>query len=118
MEQIHDKGYKKSFSNKIIFRQLIETFVKEGWVKDLDFENCETIDKTFISEHYKETEEFLRIFEKEEDKQAVSLFLNWFKQLSEHDRIERMDYNELEQIYKSGKEVKAMLITALEKETL
>ncbi len=53
---IHDSGYKKLFSNQTIFRQLLTTFVKEDWVDDLDFESCQTIDKSFISEHYKETE--------------------------------------------------------------
>ena len=56
MHTIHDSGYKKLFSNRVIFRQLIETFVPEVWVKDLDFGQCETIDKSFVSEHYKETE--------------------------------------------------------------
>lgn len=248
MQTIHDKGYKKLFSNKVIFRQLIETFVHEDWVKDLDFENCETLDKSFISSHYKETEsdiiykinlrdkevyifiliefqssvdhfmalrilnyvtnfymdylesnkqakklpsifpillyngdrlwsaptnfsdlieqnellgrfslnfeyfkiaeneyskedllkihnivstlflaesfydidlltsEFLKIFKKEEDKQPISLFLNWFKQLSEHQRIDKSDYQELEHIYDNEEEVRTMLITALEKE--
>ncbi len=55
MHQIHDKGYKKLFSNKGIFRQLLQTFVPMSWVKDLDFDTCECIDKTFISEDYKET---------------------------------------------------------------
>ena len=53
---IHDSGYKKLFSNRTIFRQLIETFIHEAWVKDLNFEQCETIDKSFISDHYKATE--------------------------------------------------------------
>ena len=53
---IHDKAYKRLFSNKIIFRQLIETFVTEDWVKEIDFDLCQKIDKSFISEHYKETE--------------------------------------------------------------
>ena len=56
MHTIHDSGYKKFFSNKVIFRQLIGTFVPEAWVKEIDFEECETIDKSFISDHYKETE--------------------------------------------------------------
>lgn len=56
MKTIHDKGYKKLFSNKVIFRQLMETFVHEDWVKDLDFDSCETLNKSFISSHYKETE--------------------------------------------------------------
>ena len=52
---IHDSGYKKLFSNRTIFRQLLETFVNQEWVHSLDFDTCETVDKSFISEHYKET---------------------------------------------------------------
>ncbi len=57
---IHDSGYKKLFSNRTIFRQLIETFVQEAWVKDIDFTQSETLDKSFISDHYKETESDLK----------------------------------------------------------
>ena len=56
MATIHDSGYKRLFSNTVFFRQLIETFVHEPWVKEIDFTQCETLDKSFISEHYKETE--------------------------------------------------------------
>ena len=56
MTNIHDSGYKKLFSNKTIFRQLLLTFVDEPWVAQLDFDDCETIDKSFVSDHYKETE--------------------------------------------------------------
>ena len=54
--KIHDSGYKKLFSNRTIFQQLIETFITEAWVKDLDFSKCETLDKSFVTDHYKETE--------------------------------------------------------------
>jgi hypothetical protein len=56
MTNIHDSGYKKLFSNKTIFRQLLLTFVDEPWVAQLDFNDCEAIDKSFVSDHYKETE--------------------------------------------------------------
>lgn len=55
-EKIHDKGYKRLFSNRQLFRELIETFVTEDWVKEIDFTDCQKIDKSFVSEHYKETE--------------------------------------------------------------
>jgi predicted transposase/invertase (TIGR01784 family) len=55
MHQIHDKGYKRLFKNKGIFRQLLETFVAKDWVKELDFKTCETLDKSFVSAQYKET---------------------------------------------------------------
>jgi len=248
MVKIHDSGYKKLFSNRTIFRELLESFVPEAWIKEIDFESCEKVDKSFISTHYKETEsdiiyktklkgkeayifiliefqssvdsfmalrmlnyitnfymdyvktnkgirmlpplfpvllyngdrrwtaptnlseliengdvlgsfavkfqyfkiaenefvkedllkirnivstlflaeshydiellksEFLELFRKEEDKEAVSLFLNWFKQLSEHQRMPEKDYEELEQVYKNAEEVKEMLITSLQRE--
>jgi len=245
---MHDSGYKKLFSNRTIFRQLLETFVDEPWVRELDFDRAETLDKSFVSEHYKETEsdlvvqaplhdqtvyiyvllefqstvdhfmalrmlnyltnfymdyvtsnprihelppifpillyngnrrwnapvditdlipsspllgeyglgfryykiaeneftreallrirnivstlflaeahydidlletELLALFEAEADKQAVSLFLNWFRQLALHGRIEPADYASLETVYRSTEEVKSMLVVALEKE--
>ena len=245
---IHDSGYKKLFSNRTIFRQLLETFVNQEWVDHLDFASCESLDKSFISEHYKETEsdliykvqfhdrevyiyiliefqstvdpfmalrvlnyitnfymdflvnnrdvkklpavfpivlyngealwtapanlsalieqapplgaftlnfqyfliaenqyskeallkirnivstlflaeshydldllevELLNLFSSEVDKQAVSLFLNWFRQLALHGRIESENYQSLEFIYQNEEEVKTMLITALERE--
>ena len=53
---IHDSGYKRLFANHTIFRQLVETFIKEEWVNELDFNQCETLDKSFVSDHYKATE--------------------------------------------------------------
>lgn len=248
MPTIHDCGYKKLFSNKAIFRQLIEMFVTEDWVAELDFDSCVAVDKSFISEHYKETEsdiiyklklkdqelyifiliefqstvdrfmalrmlnyitnfymdyvssqkrvqrlpavfpillyngeaqwnapinlaerieggdrlgrfglnfeyfkiaensyskdellrirnivstlflaesyydiellgqELLTLFEREPDREAVSLFLNWFKHLSEHGRIEKEDYETLEKVYTTREEVQSMLIKALQRE--
>jgi predicted transposase/invertase (TIGR01784 family) len=245
---IHDSGYKKLFSNRTIFRQLLETFVNQEWVHSLNFDKCEPLDKSFISEHYKETEsdliykvqfhdhevyiyiliefqstvdpfmalrvlnyitnfymdflvnnsgvnklpavfpivlyngsapwtapvnlsalieqtpplgrfaldfeyfliaeneysqeallkirnivstlflaeshydldmlevELLNLFSTERDRQAVSLFLNWFRQLAFHGRLESGDYQSLESIYRTEEEVKTMLVTALEKE--
>jgi predicted transposase/invertase (TIGR01784 family) len=56
------------------------------------------------------------LFDRESDREAVSLFLNWFKQLSEHGKIEKVDYKSLEKIYTNKEEVRSMLIKALEKE--
>ena len=245
---IHDSGYKKLFSNRTIFRQLLEIFVNQEWIHSLDFDKCEPLDKSFISEHYKETEsdliykiqfhdrevyiyiliefqstvepfmalrvlnyvtnfymdflvnnsdvkklpavfpivlyngeapwlapvnlsalieqnpplgtfaldfqyfliaenrysqeallnirnivstlflaeshydldvlevDLLNLFSSEADKEAVSLFLNWFRQLAFHGRLESEDYQSLESIYRSEEEVKTMLVTALERE--
>lgn len=247
-KKIHDSGYKKLFSNKVIFKQLIETFVKEPWVKKLDFSEFETLPKSFLSEHYKETEsdlicklklegkdfyffvllefqstvdrfmavrmlnyitsfwldlitkkpkpkklppvfpimlyngnrkwtapssiselvkgneilgnfainfeylkilennytlkELLRIrnivstlflaethfdiklltkelalvFKNEEDKVAVTLFLNWFKQLLNHERITEQEFDKVKQVYQNSEEAKEMLITSIKRQ--
>ena len=60
--------------------------------------------------------ELLNLFSSEADRQAVSLFLNWFRQLAAHGRIESGDYQSLEYIYRTEEEVKTMLVTALERE--
>ena len=248
MVNIHDSGYKYLFSNRTIFRQLIETFVQEAWVREADFEQAETLDKSFISDHYKATEgdliykvplrdsevyiyillefqsgsqrfmalrvlnylinfymdylenhdniqylppvfpivlyngnakwtaptridalieqpdlagrfgvsfeyfkiaenefkpedllkfrnivstlflaeshydlevlidELSMVFTSESDRQAVSLFINWFLQLANHGRIKASDMDSLSQVYSSFEEVKPMLIESLAKE--
>ena len=60
--------------------------------------------------------ELLNLFSSETDRGAVSLFLNWFKQLALHGRIASEDNESLETIYRNEEEVRTMLITALEKE--
>ncbi|MEK7989734.1 MAG: hypothetical protein VSS52_001910 [Thiotrichaceae bacterium] len=57
MARIYDLGYKKLFSNKILFRQLIESFFQDiEWAKDIDYERTELLDKSFVSEQYKKRE--------------------------------------------------------------
>ena len=248
IHNVHDSGYKKLFSNHTIFRQLIETFVEEPWVKELDFSEAETLDKSFVADHYKATESdltyriklqgrdvyiylllefqssvdrfmavrvayytlafymdyianntaieklppffpivvyngsdrwsaperlselveaepslgdygvqcryfqiaenelereqllaisnlvstlflaeshydvellieaFVRLFNQEEDKRAVSLLVNWFYQLVLHGRVAEQDYEALAQEYHTAQEVRTMLIEALAKE--
>lgn len=246
--KIHDKGYKRLFSNKRFFQQLMESFVTLDWVEHIDFSDCETLDKSFISEHYKQTEsdliykvkykgkesyicvliefqstvqwhtalrvlnyitnfwmdyvtsdakirslppvfpivlyngedewnavqnisglidnvelldtyapqfqyfkidendynveqllsihnlvstlflseahydleliknELLALFDTEPDKHAISLLLNWFKQLAVNNRLDEMDYDALEYVYKSKDEARSMIETAVERE--
>jgi predicted transposase/invertase (TIGR01784 family) len=246
--KIHDSGYKKLFSNRTIFQQLIETFITESWVKELDFSKCETLDKSFVTDHYKETEsdliykiklrrktvyiyvllefqskvdtfmglrvlfyilsfymdyranhkrvkklpaifpivlyngkrkwsaptkisdliegepplgeyavqfqylllnekayskeqllkirnivstlflaeghydiallerELLNLYEQEADKQAVSLFLNWFRQLALYGKVSPEDYATLDTVYRTKEEVQTMLVATLEQE--
>lgn len=248
MANVHDSGYKLLFSNRTIFRQLMESFVDQSWVRQLDFSQAEKVEKSFVSEHYKESEsdliyrlpygegelyvyillefqstvdrmmalrvlnyvtnfymdlsaasqhtgklppvfpivlyngderwnapedindliesvpdlgdyrlhyryfkiaenefsleqllgiqnivstlfvaeshydidllahELLTLFDREEDKQAVSLFLNWFRQLATYGYIESTDFDSLEKVYHSSEEVRSMLVVALERE--
>jgi predicted transposase/invertase (TIGR01784 family) len=62
------------------------------------------------------TVELLALFDREADRQAVSLFLNWFRQLAVHCRIEADDYEALSEVYHDREEVHSMLIKALERE--
>ena len=48
VHHVHDYGYKILFSNVTIFRQLLETFVDQPWVKELDFSKAETVNHSFI----------------------------------------------------------------------
>ncbi len=49
-------------------------------------------------------------------RQAVSLLLNWFRQLAAHDRNDASDVTAFERIYQHTEEVKVMLVEALAKE--
>lgn len=247
MQDLHDRGYKKLFSNLEIFQQLVTTFVTEPWVKELDFSTCELLKGSFVSKAYKASfsdliykikwrdddlflvillefksapyqfvalqilgyivdfyrqlidsgknvrklppvfamllyngeqqwdapkdvaeliqdhealgeyalhfkyfpinendydkelllqignivstlflaeahydlellkQELLKLFEKSPNKQAVSLFLNWLKELAVYGRIEQSDYEILDRVYQDTKEV-SMLINSIEKE--
>jgi hypothetical protein len=74
----------------------------------------------FLAEAHPDSEllisEMAEVFDKEEDKQAASLLVNWFRILSENGRIEEEDYKELEKLYKDKSEVVSMLVTAKSKE--
>lgn len=56
LENIHDKGYKYLFSNPLIVKELLESFVHMEWIKEIDFTQTETIDKTYVNDNYKEYE--------------------------------------------------------------
>lgn len=61
-------------------------------------------------------EQLLALFEQEDDKQALSLFLNWFRQLAARGYIPSQDFAQIEQEYRTKEEVTSMLIKALERE--
>jgi len=60
--------------------------------------------------------ELLNLYECEEDKQAVSLFLNWFRQVALYGKESPDDYAQLDTVYRAKEEVRTMLVTTLEQE--
>ena len=75
--KIHDRGYKRLLSQPTIIRQIIETFIEEDWVQQLDFSRIERIDKSFISESYREVEADLlfKVPFKDSDRELFFYFL-------------------------------------------
>ncbi len=61
------------------------------------------------------TRELKRLTDTAKDRQALSVFFNWFTQLFLHGRIEEPDYAKFEQVYHSKEEL-SMLIEAIQKE--
>lgn len=247
MATLHDNGYKLLFSNRTFFRQLMESFVDQPWVAQLDFDRAERVEKSFVDEEYQawesdliyripsgkdeiyvyvllefqstvdrlmalrvlnyvvsfymdltrgryleklpavfpivlyngdarwtavtdladliETEpplgeygihfryfklaqnefshetllkignvvstlflaetrleqerllvEMVALFEREEDKRAASLLVNWFRHMAMHKRVAREDYKQLEDAYRSAEEVQTMLVTMIEED--
>ena len=74
----------------------------------------------FLAETHYEIElleqELFNLYRTEQDKAAVSLFLNWFKQLAIHGRIDPTDYDQLNYVYQSQEEVQTMLVATLQQE--
>lgn len=56
MSKIYDAAYKLFFSNQTLFRQLLETFVAQPWVAELDFSRCQKLEKSFVSQQYRQLE--------------------------------------------------------------
>ena len=56
MASDHDKRYKQLFSNPVIVEELLLYFVDEDFVKNLDFSTLESVNKSFITDEFKEKE--------------------------------------------------------------
>ena len=52
----NDRGYKFLLSSRRIFLQLLNTFVKQGWVEEIDEENMMLVNKSFILQDFKDKE--------------------------------------------------------------
>ena len=61
-------------------------------------------------------QELLNLYEQESDKQAVSLFLNWFRHLALYGKVSPEDYEKLDHVYRTKEEVRTMLVATLEQE--
>jgi hypothetical protein len=53
---LDESGIKQEVTREGFFQQLLESFVPFEWVKEIDFEHCELLDKTFISKEYEKRE--------------------------------------------------------------
>ena len=56
MRNYHDKGYKKIFSHKDSVKQLLEYFIEEDFVNELNFDKMTKLNKSFVTDQYKEKE--------------------------------------------------------------
>jgi len=56
MQQSHDRGYRAIFSNVELVQQLLESFVHESWVKDIDFIQATLFNTSVISPAYQKKE--------------------------------------------------------------
>jgi len=84
MANTHDLGYSVLFSNKVIFKQLLETFVKQPWVSEIDFENIEKLNKSFISKKHRKHESDLIYKVKLKDQTAYIVILMEFQSNVQH----------------------------------
>lgn len=56
MNTPHDKGYKWLLSSREIFVQLLQSFIKEPWVNEIDQNKIKRTDKSFIAKDFLEKE--------------------------------------------------------------
>jgi len=48
--------YKKLFSNPILVREILETFVDEEFIRKLDFDTLQRLDKSFVTDNFRQKE--------------------------------------------------------------
>jgi len=56
MSHYHDRNYKRLFQHKGFVEELLRFFVNEGFTQELDYSTLELVNKSFITEAYKEKE--------------------------------------------------------------
>ena len=57
MHNAHDHSYKLLFSNPQIVKDLLEGFVHEAWVDELDFSTLESVKQKYVSDDLRERED-------------------------------------------------------------
>ena len=61
-------------------------------------------------------DKLLLLYDTEPDRQALMLFINWFRQLAARGKLSRTDFEQIEEQDLTREEVKSMLVKALERE--
>jgi len=105
MPNTHDARYKRFFSNPILLRELLESFVPEDFIRELDFSTLRRVDKSFVTEEFRERESdlihqvryrdstvyiFLLIeFQRKVDRLMALRFLRYICEFYQSLRIER-----------------------------
>ena len=56
MENIHDKGYKRIFSNRKVMLHFLRRYFPQAWTRDLKEENLIQVDKEFVQENFQKRE--------------------------------------------------------------
>ncbi|MBN2736248.1 MAG: Rpn family recombination-promoting nuclease/putative transposase [Spirochaetales bacterium] len=74
MPKFHDIGYKKLFSNPVYLEELLTSFVDEDFIKGLDFSSLQRLEKSFITDDFKEKESDL-IYKINFKKKPIYIFL-------------------------------------------
>lgn len=52
----HDNGYKLLFSHAVVVADVLRGFVKEDWVKEVDFETLERVEGSYVSDDLRSRE--------------------------------------------------------------
>src|SRR5690554_1009561 len=71
----HDKGYKYLLSAKKVFLELLKSFVRQGWVEEIDESNIVRVDKSFILQDFKGKEADLVYWVKMNDRDVIFYIL-------------------------------------------
>jgi len=74
MVKIHDTWYKTLFSNPSVVEDLLTSFVKEQFVKDLDFTSIKKLNASFVSQEFKNRESDV-IYEIKSHGQSTYIYL-------------------------------------------